>query len=146
MHDLYLWVAGTHVCDGGLVVVERGHPARDPGDQVGAIAFAAARLEHLATCTAPRQPLVDHLVAAKPVILHVQARDGPFAGQRQDGIDRGVGNVGDECAHCIGRLTPGDGFANGSPRVLTSAGETGGQNLQDDPLWCESEPHKVTSQ
>jgi hypothetical protein len=22
----------------------------------------------------------------------------------------------------------------------------GGQNLQDDPLWCESEPDKVTSQ
>jgi len=33
-------------------------------------------------------------------------------------------------------------FTGGIP----AHGADGGQNLQDDPLWCESEPHKVTSQ
>ena len=120
--DLHPRVTGPHVRDGGLVVIQRDHPARDPGDQVGAIAFPAARLQHLTTRTVPRQLLVDHLMAAKPVILHVEARDGAFTGQRQNGILGGVGNVGDECAHCIGRLTPGDGFANASLRVIPRAG------------------------
>ena len=97
--DLHPRVTGPHVRDGGLVVVQRDHSACDPGDQVGAIAFPAARLQHLAIRTVLRQPLVDHLVAAEPVILHVETRDGAFTGQRQNGIGGGVGNIRDECAH-----------------------------------------------
>ena len=41
-------VAGAHVGDGGLVVVQPDHAARDVGDQVGAVALAAAGLEHVA--------------------------------------------------------------------------------------------------
>ncbi len=83
LHDLHPRVAAADVGHGGLVVVQRDHPAGDAGDQVGAVTFAAARLEHVATRAARRQPLVDHLVAAKPVVLDVQAGDGAFTGQRQ---------------------------------------------------------------
>ena len=92
-------IAGPHVRDGRLVVVHGGHLACDTGDQVGAITFAAARFEHVATHAALSQPLVDHFVAAKPVVLHVEARDGAFTGQRQSGIGGGVRNTRDECAH-----------------------------------------------
>ena len=120
--DLHPRVTGPHVRDRGFVIVQRDHSACDPGDQVGAVAFPTARFQHLAIRTALRQPLVDHLVAAKPVILHVETRDGAFTGQRQNGIGGGVGNIRDECAHCIGRLTRGDGFANASLRVMPRAG------------------------
>ena len=86
--DVHPRVTGLHVRDGGLVVVQRDHPACDPGDQVSAIAFPTARFQHLPIRTVLRQPLVDHFVAAKPVILHVETRDGAFTGQRQNGIWR----------------------------------------------------------
>ena len=41
----------------GLVVIHRDNPARDAGDQVGAVTFATAGLEHLAA-RAPRVSLV----------------------------------------------------------------------------------------
>ena len=41
-------IAGPHVRDGRLVVVEPDHTACHVGDQVGAVALAAARLEHIA--------------------------------------------------------------------------------------------------
>ena len=72
--------------------------ARDFGDQVGAVTFATARLEHVATRAALSQPLVDHLVAAEPVVLLVKARDGAFTGQRQGGVDGASGNSGRMCS------------------------------------------------
>jgi len=38
------------------------------------------------------------------------------------------------------------GYAETSAEPTARLRRYGGQNLQDDPLWCESEPHKVTSQ
>ena len=88
-------IPGAHVRDGRLVVVQPDHAARHVGDQVGAVALAAAGLEHVAPRAAAGQPLVDHLVAAEPVVLLRQAGNSALAGQRQ--TRRTVGN---ECAHC----------------------------------------------
>ena len=41
-------VTRTHVGDRGLVVVQPDHRSRDIGDQVGAVPFAAAGLQHVA--------------------------------------------------------------------------------------------------
>ena len=43
-------VARTHVGHRRLVVVQPDHPARDVGDQVGAVPLAAPGLQHVATC------------------------------------------------------------------------------------------------
>ena len=118
LHDLDLGIAAADVGHRGRVVVHRDDPAGDAGDQVGAVTFAAAGLEHVAARAARRQPLVDHLVAAKPVVLDVQVGDGALARQRQHrvgrrrGVAADVRDVGDECAHCIGRLTRSVRFAN----------------------------------
>ena len=42
-------IAGTHMGHRGLVIVQRDHPPRDVGDQVGAVPLAAAGLQHVAT-------------------------------------------------------------------------------------------------
>ena len=67
----------------GLVVVHRDNPARDAGDQVGAVTFATTGLEYVAAGAVRRQALVHDLVPAKPVVLDVQIGDGAFARQRQ---------------------------------------------------------------
>ena len=87
-------VARADMGDRRLVVVEPDDAARDVGDQIGAVTLAAARFEHVATRAAVGQPLVDDLMAAEPVVLLRQARDGAFAGQGQ------IRTVGNECAHC----------------------------------------------
>src|SRR5262249_35550192 len=74
----------------------------------------------------------NHLVATKPVVLDVQIGDGALARQRQHRIDGGrkvagsvPGSVGQEFAHCIGRLTRSVRFANrevGGPRRRAGQG------------------------
>ena len=117
LHDLHPRVAAADVGHRGLVVVHRDDPAGDAGDQIGAVTFATAGLEHIAARAARRQALVDHLVAAKPVVLDVQIGDGALARQRQHRVGRCLVRRrrvtdGNECAHCIGRLTRSVGFAN----------------------------------
>ena len=79
-------VAGPNVGYRRLVVVQPDDPARDVGDQVGAVALAGAGLEHVTPRTAVGQPLVDHLVAAEPVVLLRQAGDRAFPGQGHHGV------------------------------------------------------------
>ena len=87
-------IPGPHMCHGRLVVVQPDHTARLVGNQVGAVALAAARLEHIAPGAAGGQPSVHHLVAAEPVVLLRQAGNSSLAGKRQ------IRTVGNECAHC----------------------------------------------
>ncbi len=109
---LHPWIAGPHVRNGGLVVVDPDHPAGDAGQKIGAIALTEPGFQHVAAGTTIGQPLVDHLVAAEPVVLDVQPGNGAFTGQgklrNMAGIEprpaRGRrrlvgGTVGNECAH-----------------------------------------------
>ncbi|CFE60295.1 Uncharacterised protein [Mycobacterium tuberculosis] len=111
LHHLHSGIAAPDMGHRSLVVVHRDDLASDAGDQVGAISLAAAGFQHVAGRAAGCQPLVDDLVAAKPVVLDVQIGDGALAGQRQHRrASRGgrrrvvasamAGNVGNECAHC----------------------------------------------
>ena len=73
---------------------------------------AEAGFQHVTSGAMAGQPLVDHLVAAKPVVLDVQAGHRALAGQGQPRVRRNPlggtprigpvvgGTVGDECAHC----------------------------------------------
>ena len=81
MLDLDPGVAGPHVCHGRFVVIQCHDSAGHIGDQIGAVALAAARFEDLAIDAPPGQPLIHHLMPAKPVVLLGQAGDGPLAGQ-----------------------------------------------------------------
>jgi hypothetical protein len=76
--------------DRGFVVVQPDDVSGHVGDQVGAIALAAAGFQHVAVCAASGQPSVDHLVATKPVILLGQTGHRPLAGEGQGVV----------CAHC----------------------------------------------
>ena len=67
--------------DRRLVVIQPDHPAGHTGDQVGAVALTAAGFEHVATRAAAGQPLVDHLVAAEPVVLLRQPGNRAFPSQ-----------------------------------------------------------------
>ena len=78
-----------------FVVVQPDHPARDVGDQVGAVSLAAPGLEHVTTCAPVGQPLVDHLVAAEPVVLLGQAGNSALPGQWQSTVRSG-GTVGNK--------------------------------------------------
>ena len=88
-------VARADVGHRRLVVVQPDHAARGVGDQVGAVALAAPGLEHVATCAPVGQPLVDHLVAAEPVVLLGQAGDSALPGQWQSTFRPG-GTVADK--------------------------------------------------
>ena len=127
-------VAGADVGHRGLVVVQPDDAARDVGDQVGAVALAAAGLEHVAARAAVGQPLVDHLVAAEPVVLLGQAGDRALPGQGQRTL-RGRPDVGDEMRSLQRQANPGTvgrRFANGS---ADSEAATGRQNTNFDQLW-----------
>ena len=78
-----------------FVIVQPDHVARDVGDQVGAVSLAAPGVEHVATCAPVGKPLVDHLVAAEPVVLLGQAGNGALPGQWQSTLRPG-GTVGDK--------------------------------------------------
>ena len=82
---LHPGIAGAHVRNGGLVVVDPDDPAGDAGEQIGAVALAEPGFQHVAAGATLGQPLVDHLVAAKPVVLDVQPGNGALAGQGQLG-------------------------------------------------------------
>ncbi len=75
-------VVRAHVGHRCVVVVQPDHGAGDVGDQVSAISLAASGLQHVATRAPVTQPLVDHLVAAEPVILLGQAGNRALPGQR----------------------------------------------------------------
>ena len=68
--------------DRGGVVVDGHHAAGHRGDQVGAVALAATGLKYVTTCADVGAAKIDDLMAAEPVVLHRQAGNGPFAGQR----------------------------------------------------------------
>ena len=69
--------------DSRLVIVQPDDTPCHVGDQIGAITLAATCLEHVTTRAAVRQPLIDHLMAAEPVVLLRQAGNRAFAGQGQ---------------------------------------------------------------
>src|SRR6201999_1476669 len=79
LHGLHPRVAAADVGHGEFVVVDRDDPAGHAGDQIGSVTFATPGLEHVAARAAGCQPPVYHLVAAEPVVLDVQVRDGALA-------------------------------------------------------------------
>lgn len=81
MTDVDARVPGPHMGHRRLVVVQADDTAGHVGDQVGAVTLAAAGLQDVAPGAAVGQSLVDDLVAAEPVVLLRQARDGPLAGE-----------------------------------------------------------------
>ena len=121
-------VAGAHVGDRQLVVVQADDASGDVGDQVGAITLAAAGLQHVAVGAAVGQPPVDHLMATEPVVLLGEPRHRALAGQRQ-GVVRTHRNAGYP-----------------DPPVGERLRATCSQITCTDRLWCTGEPRKVTGQ
>ena len=83
-------IARLHVLDRRLVVIQPDHTARHVGDQVGSVALTAAGLEHVAARASSGQPLIDHLMAAEPVVFLRQPGDRalPGEGERTSPADR----------------------------------------------------------
>ena len=75
-------VQDWRVRDGALVVVDAGDAAGHAGQQIGAVALAEPGLQHVSVHAVVQKLQVGDFVAAKPVILDVQAGHGSLTRQR----------------------------------------------------------------
>ena len=79
----HLGITPRHVRDGWFVVVQCEHPPGHLGDQSGAVALTAARLQHGRTCAVGQQCPVRRFVPPEPVVLLGDPGHGSLAGQVQ---------------------------------------------------------------
>ena len=82
------------------VDLDADDPAGGGGQHVGAVALAAARLQHVGADDERPPPAVDDQVPAEPVVLVRRARQRPLPRQRQPAGLRGGGDGGHGGRRC----------------------------------------------